>query len=60
MTGDGGVSFERIEFPMSTVTELPAVAEEYGYTLEDYDYFHMPEERRRRADGNSHNRGRRS
>ena len=32
VTGDGGVSFERIEFPMSTVTELPAVAEEYGYT----------------------------
>lgn len=43
VTGDGGVSFKRIEFPMSTVTELPAVAEEYGYTLEDYDYFHMPE-----------------
>ena len=43
VTRDGGVSFERIEFPMGTVTELPQVAEEYGYTVEDYDYFHMPQ-----------------
>lgn len=41
-TRDGGLSFEKIEFPMSAVIELPAVAEEYGYTVEDYDYFHMP------------------
>lgn len=43
VTRDEGVSFERIEFPVSTVTELPQVAEEYGYTVEDYDYFHMPQ-----------------
>lgn len=43
VTRDGGVFFERIEFPMGTVTELPQVAEEYGYTVEDYDYFHMPQ-----------------
>lgn len=42
-TRDGGLSFEKIEFPMSAVIELPAVAEEYGYTVEDYDYFHMPQ-----------------
>lgn len=41
VTGDGGVSFKRIEFPMSTVTELPAVAEEYGYTLEDFYYIQI-------------------
>ena len=42
-TRDGGLSFEKIEFPMSAVIELPAVAEAYGYTVEDYDYFHMPQ-----------------
>lgn len=42
-TRDGGVSFERIEFPMTEVTELPQEAKEYGYTVEDYDYFHMPQ-----------------
>lgn len=42
-TRDGGLSFEKIEFPMSAVIEMPAVAEEYGYTVEDYDYFHMPQ-----------------
>ena len=42
-TRDGGLSFEKIEFPVSAVIELPAVAEEYGYTVEDYDYFHMPQ-----------------
>lgn len=26
---------------MSTVTELPAVAEEYGYTLEDFYYIQI-------------------
>lgn len=43
VTGDGGVSFEKIEFPMNEVTELPQEAPKYGYTVEDYDYFHMPE-----------------
>lgn len=43
VTGDGGVSFEKIEFPMNEVTELPQEAQKYGYTVEDYDYFHMPE-----------------
>lgn len=43
VSGDGGVSFAKMEFPMGTVTELPVTAEEFGYTLEDYDYYHMPE-----------------
>lgn len=25
------------------MTELPQEAPKYGYTVEDYDYFHMPE-----------------
>lgn len=43
VTRDGGTSFEKIEFPMSTITELPKQAQEYGFTAADYDYFCMPE-----------------
>ncbi len=43
ITRDGGMSFEEIELPMSTVTELPESAKEYGFTVEDYDYLDMPE-----------------
>lgn len=28
---------------MSTVTELPESAKEYGFTVEDYDYLNMPQ-----------------
>ncbi|MFR7442092.1 MAG: hypothetical protein ACLUUG_13170 [Lachnospiraceae bacterium] len=42
---------------MSTVTELPAVAEEYGYTVEDYDYFHMPQRDGDMVESNGYNRG---
>lgn len=43
ITRDGGASFEKTEFPVSSVTELPAQAKEYGFTAADYDYFAMPE-----------------
>lgn len=43
VTRNGGVSFEKMEFPMSTVTELPELAEESGFTVADYDYLYMPE-----------------
>lgn len=43
ITKDGGISFEKIELPMDTVTELPEFAEECGLTLEDYNYLNMPE-----------------
>ncbi|MDO4289149.1 MAG: hypothetical protein Q4C55_08160 [Eubacterium sp.] len=43
VTRDGGVSFEKIAFPMDSVTALPAFAERYGFTLADYNYFCMPE-----------------
>ena len=43
MTRDGGMSFEEIELPMDTVIELPELAKECGFTVEDYDYLNMPE-----------------
>lgn len=43
VTRDGGRSFEKIEFPMSAITELPKLAQECGFTVADYDYFCMPE-----------------
>lgn len=43
ITRDGGMSFEKIELPMNTVTELPELAKECGFTVEDYDYLNMPE-----------------
>ncbi len=43
ITQDGGLSFEKIELPMNMVTELPETAEEYGFSVEDYDYLNIPE-----------------
>lgn len=44
LTRDGGASFEKIELPFSQVTELPETAEDYGLTMEDYDYLSMPKQ----------------
>ena len=44
LTRDGGVNFEEIGFPMNTITELPELAAECGFTVEDYDYCYMPEQ----------------
>lgn len=43
LTRDGGLTFEKIELPMNEVTDLPQSAKEYGLTLENYAYLHMPE-----------------
>ena len=43
ITKDGGRSFGEVKLPMSTVTELPESAKEYGFTVEDYDYLNMPQ-----------------
>lgn len=43
LTQDGGKTFEQIQLPMEAVTSLPATAEEFGYSIEDYAYFNMPE-----------------
>lgn len=43
VTRDGGKSFTQLRLPMDTITELPEIAEEYGFTAEDYDYCYMPE-----------------
>lgn len=43
ITKDGGRSFDEMKLPMSTVTELPESAKEYGFTVEDYDYLNMPQ-----------------
>ncbi len=42
LTRDGGRSFTRLSLPMDTVTQLPPLAKECGFTVEDYDYIHMP------------------
>lgn len=44
-TADGGRTFAPISLPMEAVTELPASAKELGYSADDYDYLHMPEEK---------------
>lgn len=43
ITRDGGITFEEIILPMGMVTELPESAQDYGFTVEDYDYLNMPE-----------------
>lgn len=43
VTRDGGVTFEKLQLPLDTVTELPALGLECGFTVEDYDYIYMPE-----------------
>lgn len=43
VTRDGGVTFASLQFPMERVIELPELAAECGFTVEDYDYFSMPE-----------------
>lgn len=43
LTTDGGVTFQKITLPMDQVTQLPETAEEYGFSVEDYDYLNMPE-----------------
>lgn len=42
-TQDGGRTFQKIELPLSDAIELPDSAEEYGFTMEDYDYLNMPQ-----------------
>lgn len=43
VTYDGGFTFEKIELPFDTVTELPEIGQSLGFSVEDYDYFEMPE-----------------
>ena len=43
VTTDGGESFAEIILPFDEVTQLPETADEYGFTIEDYDYINMPE-----------------
>ena len=42
-TQDGGRSFEKCEFPMDEIEELPESAESLGLTVEDYQFISMPE-----------------
>ncbi|MDR2889195.1 MAG: hypothetical protein LBV33_05070 [Lachnospiraceae bacterium] len=41
-TVDGGITFTPVNLPMETVSELPASAVEYGYTIDNYGYMTMP------------------
>lgn len=44
VTKDGGKTLKEIELPMDTVTEYPAHMQEYGFTLDDYQYLEMPQQ----------------
>lgn len=43
LTKDGGKTFTALGMPMDQVTELPALGQELGYSVVDYDYMQMPE-----------------
>lgn len=43
VTRDGGMTFEEMKLPMERVLELPQVAIDCGFTVEDFDYLNMPE-----------------
>ncbi len=42
VTRDGGYTFEQVELPMDSITEIPALGQELGYVVSDYDYYTMP------------------
>lgn len=42
-TTDGGATFHPVELPTDSVSELPAGAQEFGYTVADYDYIGIPQ-----------------
>jgi hypothetical protein len=44
VTENGGITFEKLQLPLDTDLQLPESAVKYGFTVEDYDYFCMPEE----------------
>lgn len=44
VTYDGGKTLQKIELPMDTVTEDPPHMQEYGLTLDDYQYLTMPQQ----------------
>lgn len=43
VTRDGGRAFEEMKLPMDLVSELPQIAIDCGFTVEDFDYLNMPE-----------------
>ena len=45
LTQDGGKTFSMIELFMDEVTELPDTAAEYGFSISDYDYCKMPQQK---------------
>lgn len=45
VTKDGGVTFMKLQLPMEEVTQLPKFAGDYQPTVDDYDYFYMPDKK---------------
>ena len=43
VTRDGGRTFEEMKLPMDLVSELPQIAIDCRFTVEDFDYLNMPE-----------------
>ncbi len=56
VTRDGGRTFEEMKLPMDLVSELPQIAIDCGFTVEDFDYLNMPEKRGRHIDDNGYHR----
>lgn len=46
VTRDGGTTFTEMQMPVDTVTDLPEIAGELGFTAADYGYLCMPEKDR--------------
>lgn len=42
ITKDGGITFSKVELPMNNVTNLPEIAKELNFTIDDYAYLSMP------------------
>lgn len=46
VTRDGGTTFTELQLPLETVTELPPLAKELNFTIENYKYCEMPKRKR--------------
>ena len=45
VTRDGGTTFTELQLPLETVTELPPLAKELNFTIENYKYCEMPKKK---------------
>ena len=56
VTRDGGTTFTELQLPLETVTELPPLAKELNFTIENYKYCEDAEKERGYPDYKAFNR----